>query len=86
MTMAIYSFVRPDGVEVEKSFPMGECPKEITCDDGVVAKRQFFAPSIKWSGGFVPPSASAQRKKEMTARNKDVDSRMRERWKSVKRS
>ena len=49
--MALYSFRTDDGEEVERMFPMGECPKEIALDDGRIAKRVFGVPNVSMFGG-----------------------------------
>ena len=83
--MTIYLFKKEDGTQIEKFFPIGKCPDEIICEDGVKAHRVFTSPNITWGKGVLPPSASMRRKKDMIKRNKDADKRMRERWKSCKK-
>lgn len=63
---------------------MGECPDEITCDDGEKAKRAFHAPSISWGKGYLPEAVADKRNRDMKKRNADAGKRMKERWKSVK--
>lgn len=80
--MAIYGFKTEDGEELDMNFPMGECPSEVALADGRIAKRVFFAPQIKFMGGFVPPSDSARRKNSMTKRNNEAHERGKEYWKT----
>lgn len=80
----LYGFEREDGKRIEKFFPIGECPDEIVCEDGVKAKRILSSPSISWGRGSLPASVASQRKRDMIKRNEEAGKRMRERWKSVK--
>ena len=41
-----YEFETPNGMVVEKDFPMGQCPKEITMEDGTVAQRIWSLPAF----------------------------------------
>lgn len=79
--MAIYGFKTDNGEELEMSFPMGECPTEVLLPDGRIAKRVFFAPQVKFMGGFLPPSAAIKRKSDMTKRNSAAHERGKEYWK-----
>lgn len=50
--MPTYCFKRPDGVIVERFFPMKKGPpKSIRCDDGVEARHDFAA-SLAGRGGI----------------------------------
>lgn len=80
----LYSFEKEDGKRIEKFFPIGECPDEIICEDGMKAKRVLSSPNISWGKGFLPSSVASKRKKDMIKRNEEAGQRMRERWKSVK--
>ena len=82
--MAIYSFRREsDGKMIDRKFPIGECPDENICDDGVVAQHLITAPNVQWKGGFMPPGQSMKRNADMKRRQSDSGRRMRDNWESV---
>ena len=80
----LYGFEREDGKRIEKFFPMGECPNEIICEDGVKAKRVFSTPNFSYGRGTLPATVAEKRNKDMKKRQEAADKRMRERWTSVK--
>ena len=80
--MVIYSFITDNGEEIERSFPMGDCPSVIQLTDGQVAKRTFKNAGFVFKGGNLPPGASMKRKEEITKRNVSAGDRGREYWKS----
>lgn len=82
--MVLYSFKREDNGEwVQQFHPMGECPQEIICEDGVKAKRGYEgAPAVKWGKGFLPVGEALKRKKDMTKRNEKAGDKGRAYWKS----
>lgn len=83
--MALYSFQTDDGEEVERRFPMGECPKEIALDDGRIAKRVFCVPDVSmFSGGHASGDGAARLNADMRRRQEEAGRRMRDNWKSVK--
>ena len=84
--MALYAFQKDDGTVVEQFFPMGECPKEITCQDGKKAYRMYGCPNVNYGRGFLPTSVAEKRNKEMRKRQAQADKRMRQSWKSVKKT
>ena len=80
-----YDFRREDNNEiVERAFPMGKCPKEIVCDDGVVAKRVFYAPRVSMFGGNGTAFDAGKLNADMKARNEAAGRRMKDTWQSVK--
>jgi hypothetical protein len=83
--MALYSFQTDDGEEVERRFPMGECPKEITLDDGRIAKRVFGVPYVSmFGGGHASGDGATKLNADMKRRQEVAGKRMRDNWKSVK--
>ena len=83
--MVLYSFQTDDGDEVERTFPMGECPKEITLDDGRIAKRVFGIPNVSmFSGGHVSGDGATKLNADMRRRQEEARRRMRDNWQSVK--
>lgn len=84
--MALYAFQKDDGTVVEQFFPMGKCPKEITCQDGSKAYRIYGCANVTYKGGFLPTSVAEKRNKEMRKRQALADKRMRQSWKSVKKT
>ena len=83
--MALYSFRTDDGDEVERMFPMGECPKEIALDDGRIAKRVFGVPNVSmFGGGHAPGDGAARLNADMRRRQEEAGRRMRDSWQSVK--
>ena len=83
--MALYSFQTDDGDEVERTFPMGECPKEIALDDGRIAKRVFGIPNVSmFSGGHVSGDGATKLNADMRRRQEEAGRRMRDNWQSVK--
>ena len=83
--MALYSFQTDDGEEVERRFPMGECPKEITLDDGRIAKRVFGVPNVSmFGGGHASGDGAAKLNADMRRRQAEAGRRMRDNWQSVK--
>ena len=83
--MALYSFRTDDGEEVERMFPMGECPKEIALDDGRIAKRVFGAPNVSmFGGGHASGDGAARLNADMRRRQEEAGRRMRDSWQSVK--
>lgn len=83
--MALYSFQTDDGDEVERTFPMGECPKEITLDDGRIAKRVFGAPYVSmFGGGHASGDGATKLNADMRRRQEEAGRRMRDNWQSVK--
>lgn len=82
--MAVYSFRTEDGEEFDRMYPMGECPKEITLDDGRVAKRVFKMPNVGiFGGGHASGDAAARLNADMKRRQAEAGRRMREKWKPV---
>lgn len=82
--MALYEFQKDDGEVIELSFKMGECPKEVICDDGQKAVRIYSCPNI---GLFSPNGQcnnSSALNADMKRRQEKADKSMRERWPSVK--
>ena len=83
--MALYSFRTDDGDEVERMFPMGECPREIALDDGRIAKRVFGIPNVSmFSGGHVSGDGATKLNADMRRRQEEAGRRMRDSWQSVK--
>ena len=83
--MALYSFQTDDGDEVERTFPMGECPKEIALDDGRIAKRVFGIPNVSmFGGGHVSGDGAIKLNADMRRRQEEAGRRMRDSWQSVK--
>ena len=83
--MALYMFRRDDNGECfERKYRIGECPKEIICDDGVIARHVITAPGVRWNGGFLPPGEAMRRNKDMKSRQDQAGKRMRDNWQSVK--
>lgn len=81
----IYGFRTEDGEEVERNFPMGECPKEITLDDGRIAKRVFGAPHVSlFGGGHVSGDAARKLNADMKRRQAEAGRKMKDNWESVK--
>lgn len=81
----LYGFEREDGKRVEKFFPMGECPNEIICEDGIKATRIFSTPNFSYGRGSLPASVAEKRNRDMKKRNEEAGKRMRERWTPPKR-
>ena len=76
-----YEFKRPDGEWVEKEFPIGTCPSEITCDDGVVARRGWrTAPSVSWKPGQESEYEKIRKKEQRTKDNLAAGDRGRNEW------
>lgn len=83
--MALYMFRRDDNGECfEKKYRIGECPKEIVCEDGVIARHVITAPAVQWKGGFLPPGAAMKRTADMKRKQDDAGRKMKDSWKSVK--
>ncbi len=83
--MALYSFQTEDGEEVERRFPMGECPKEITLDDGRIAKRVFGVPNVSMFGaGHASGDGAARLNADMRRRQAEAGRKMKDNWQSVK--
>ncbi len=84
--MVLYQFKTEDGETVEQRFPMGKCPKEVTLDDGRVAKRVFGAPNIGMFDSHGHATGDAARKLNASMRRKqsEAGSRMKDNWESVK--
>lgn len=83
--MALYSFRTDDGEEVERMFPMGECPKEIALDDGRIARRVFGVPNVSmFGGGHAYGDGAARLNADMRRRQEEAGRRMRDSWQSVK--
>ena len=83
--MALYSLRTDDGEEVERMFPMGECPKEIALDDGRIAKRVFGVPNVSmFGGGHASGDGAARLNADMRRRQEEAGRRMRDSWQSVK--
>lgn len=83
--MALYSFWTDDGEEIEHRFPMGECPKEITLDDGRIAKRVFGIPNVSmFGGGHASGDGAIKLNADMRRRQAEAGRRMRDNWQSVK--
>ena len=83
--MALYSFRTDDGEEVERMFPMGECPKEIALDDGRIAKRVFGVPNVSmFGGGHASGDGATRLNADMRRRQEEAGRRMRDSWQSVK--
>lgn len=80
----LYSFETEDGEQLSKFFPMGECPNEITLEDGRIAKRTYHCNVGFFSKKGSSGSNAAKLNAEMTRRNEAAGKRMRERWKSCK--
>ncbi len=77
---ARYDFEREDGEIIEMLFPFGKCPQEITCPDGVKARRLYAAPGIGWKAGQEPPSVLAQQREARTRDNINAGNRGRDAW------
>lgn len=77
---ARYDFEREDGEVIEMVFPFGQCPKEITCPDGVKAHRVYAAPGVAWKAGQEPPSVIAQMRESRTRDNINAGNRGRADW------
>lgn len=83
--MILYSFMTDDGEEVERRFPMGECPKEITLDDGRTARRVFGTPHVGlFGGGHASGDAARRLNADMRRRQAEAGNRMRGSWESVR--
>ena len=83
--MALYSFRTDDGEEVERMFPMGECPREIALDDGRIAKRVFGVPNVSmFGGGHASGDGATKLNADMRRRQEEAGRRMRDSWQSVK--
>ena len=84
--MPLYSFRTEDGEVVERMFSMGDCPRQITLDDGRVAKKMITAPFIGVfdSNGHVSGDAARKLNEDMRRRQAEAGRRMRDNWESVK--
>ena len=81
----IYAFRTDDGEEVERKFPMGECPKEITLDDGRIAKRIFSMPHVSMFGaGHASGDGARKLNADMKRRQAEAGRKMKDNWESVK--
>ena len=81
--MAFYDFKREDGEWTVKSFPIGQCPSEITDDDGVKAKRGWrpdSIPAVKWKEGQEPIETLRQMNRRRTQDNINAGNRGRDEW------
>lgn len=84
--MPIYEFKKENGEIIEQIFPIGKCPSEITCEDGKKAIRIISNSYIAFFDGNGSSNSNASKlNKQMNRRQKQADSRMRQRWKSVKK-
>lgn len=83
--MILYSFKTEDGEVVEKRFPMGECPKEITLDDGRTAKRTFGMPYVSMydTHGHVTGDGARKLNSSMRKQQKEAGDRMKDNWESA---
>lgn len=82
--MPIYFFERPDGKVVEQNHSIKNIPDEITCDDGVIAKRIFAGggSGVLFKGpGDSWPSQQERRKKSMTKKNEKAGKKGYKDWK-----
>ena len=61
----LYEFEKENGERIERFFPAGECPDEITCEDGMKAKRVLSSPNIVWGKGTLPSSVALKRNADM---------------------
>ena len=78
-----YDFLRDDGLWEEKSFPIGQCPREVVDDDGVRARRAWrpeSLPSVAWKEGHETETARADKNARRTQDNIDAGNRGREYW------
>lgn len=64
----IYSFKKETGEFIDLKFPMGECPSEVICDDGVKAVRVFCAPFVA-----IKKSGSSERQDDAKWRNEAME-------------
>lgn len=65
--MAFYEFKREDNGEiVEASFPIGKCPQQIICDDGVTARKIISASNIVIHGSSSPSKADQKKMRQET--------------------
>ena len=81
--MAKYDFLREDGAWVEKIYPIGQCPREITDTDGVRAKRAWRRESLtdfSWKEGQETETARAEKNARRTQDNINAGKRGREEW------
>ena len=80
--MAVYEFKREgDGRHVTREFPIGTCPREITDEDGVIARRVFTTPAIKWAAGQESEWEKIRRKEAAIRDNRAAGDRGRDEWK-----
>jgi hypothetical protein len=80
----LYGFQTEDGEQISEFFPMGQCPDEITLEDGRIAKRVYSCNIGMFSKKGSVGGNAAKLNAEMTKRNEEAGKRMRERWKSCK--
>lgn len=85
--MAIYQFKREnDNKIVQQIFPIGTCPSEIICEDGIKAKRIISVPYVSFFDKNGSSNSNASKlNKEMKKRQEKANKKMRQRWKSVKK-
>lgn len=80
--MAIYEFQKEDGEIVCKQFPMGKCPKEIECDDGIKARRIFSSGiSMSFKEGQETSAKLKSMNEKMRKANIEAGERGRKEWK-----
>lgn len=80
----LYAFQTEQGEIVNQFFPMGQCPNEITLEDGRKAKRVYLSNVSMFSKEGSSGSNASKLNAEMRKRNEEAGKRMRQRWKSVK--
>lgn len=80
----LYAFFTEDGEEINRFFPIGQCPNQIVLDDGRIAKRSFKSNVSMFTKQGSSGSNASKLNNEMKKRNEEAGKRMKERWKSVK--
>lgn len=80
--MAFYTFVTEQGQQIIKSFPMGQCPKQIQTQDGKKAKRKLGFGNIQWGSGVMTPTVAQKKRKMMTQKNIASGKRGQQYWRS----
>ena len=77
----IYEFQRDDGEIIEARFPIGKCPRSITCEDGKIAERIFSVPSFTFKEGQEPASTLRSMNEHMRKANIAAGEKGRKEWK-----
>ena len=78
----LYEFKREDGEWIEMEFPIGQCPREIACSDGVKARRGWRTPpQVVWKDGQEPEATLARKSQRRRRDNIEAGRRGHDYWK-----